>query len=257
MFTLATVPDEKRSPCALADGEAVTPGRPSEQANGVGDNETNLERDRMSHSVLNSSTHALSNSAPSTAAGPRPTPTTWEPKFPFDLVVAYEDRQTRNRALHLYDHLAQQLLDDYDFQCSWWKFDHLTNRTLAQQAADAAADANMIVLSLHARRELLPLHQAWIEQWLPRRQNRKSALVVLLAGADKQVQEAEPTLVYLRRVARLAHMDFFNHGFDLALPSREISLPAAAETARLAPASAPSQQVLYHQMPTPRWGINE
>ena len=47
----------------------------------------------------------------------------WEPKMPFDLVVAYEDRATRNRALHLYDHLAQQLLDDYDFKCAWWKFD--------------------------------------------------------------------------------------------------------------------------------------
>ena len=180
-----------------------------------------------------------------------------ESRTPFNLLVAYEDLATRDRALHLSHHLAKQLEEDYAFHSSWWKFEHLTNRTLAQQAADAAAEANMVVLSLHARRELLPLHQAWIEQWLPRRQNRKSALVVLLAGADKQVQEAEPTLVYLRRVARLAHMDFFNHGFDLALPSRETSLPAPAETARLAPAPAPSQQVLYHQMPTPRWGINE
>jgi len=40
----------------------------------------------------------------------------WEPKFPFDLVVAYEDTFTRQRALQLYDHLAQQLLKDYDFQ---------------------------------------------------------------------------------------------------------------------------------------------
>jgi hypothetical protein len=215
-----------------------------------------MERDRMSNSVLTSPPHSSPTTTPATASARPSSPSHWEPKFPFDLVVAYEDRQTRDRALHLYDHLAQQLLDDYDFQCSWWKFDHLTNRTLSQQAADAATDANMIVISLHARPELLPLHQAWIEEWLPRRQNRKSALVVLLAGTDQQVQKADRMVLYLRRAARLAHMDFFNHGFDLTLPSREISLQRA-EPPRLNQVPAPSEQVLYHQMPTPRWGINE
>src|SRR5262249_25115425 len=223
----------------------------------VGETNSNVNRERMSNSLLNPRLQSEPDSTAAPAAGTSRSPSHWEPKFPFDLVVAYEDRQTRDRALHLYDHLAQQLLDDYDFQCSWWKFDHLTNRTLSQQAADAATDANMIVISLHARPELLPSHQAWIEEWLPRRPNRKSALVVLLAGADQQVQEAERMLAYLRRAARLAHMDFFNHGFDLTLPSREISLHPPAEASRLVQVPALSQQVLYHQMPTPRWGINE
>jgi len=65
----------------------------------------------------------------------------WDPKLPFDLVVAYEDLETRNRALHLYDHLAQQLLDDYDFQCSWWKFDHLANGHVRLDADGIADDA--------------------------------------------------------------------------------------------------------------------
>ena len=52
----------------------------------------------------------------------------WEPKFPFDLVIAYEDNPTRDRAMLLYDRIAQQLLDDYDFQCAWWKLDHLRAR---------------------------------------------------------------------------------------------------------------------------------
>src|SRR5213594_2896872 len=60
----------------------------------------------------------------------------WEPKYPFDLVVAYEDLATRNRALLLYDHLSEQLIDEYDFQCTWWKLDHLCSQTLREQAAD-------------------------------------------------------------------------------------------------------------------------
>ena len=63
------------------------------------------------------------------ALNPRSNASQWEPKFPFDLLVAYEDALTRDRALKLYDTLAQQLLNDYDFQCSWWKFDHLQNVT--------------------------------------------------------------------------------------------------------------------------------
>jgi hypothetical protein len=186
---------------------------------------------------------------------PNPEPSHWEPKFPFDLVVAYEDTQTRNRALHLYDHLAQQLLDDYDFQCSWWKFDHLTNPTLREQAADSAAQANMIIVCLHARKELSPAHTGWFEDWLPRRDHRKAALVALLAGEEgTPTVETEATLLYLRQAARLARMDFFDHTFSLSLPEREIRL-AAPETIR--PAPAVSAQLLYHQIPTPRWGINE
>jgi hypothetical protein len=179
----------------------------------------------------------------------------WEPKFPFDLVVCYEDTYTRNRALHLYDHLAQQLLDDYDFQCSWWKFDHLSNATLGQQAADAAAEANMIVLSVHARPDLLPLHKDWIEDWLPRRDNRKSALVALIAGADRPEREAALMLTYLQRTARLGRMDFFTHTFDTPRPGRELSAQELAERAR---AVTPLlQDILHHKMPIPRWGINE
>jgi hypothetical protein len=216
----------------------------------------------MSNSVAKARLQPESTSTDASASA-----THWEPKFPFDLVVAYEDLQTRNRALHLYDHLAQQLLDDYDFQCSWWKFDHLINRTLCQQAADAAVDANMVIISMQARPELLPSHQAWLEEWLPRRPHRKSALVALIAGADERAQEAERMLTYLRRAARLAHMDFFNHSFALSLPSRDISLPAtsaaAAEPLRVTPPPSVSAsavhtpQAFYHQMPTPRWGINE
>jgi hypothetical protein len=203
-------------------------------------NDTNLNL--MSNPVLN----------------PRLKVSGWEPKFPFDLVVAYEDVQTRNRALHLHDHLAQQLLDDYDFQCLWWKFDHLANPTLRQQAIDAAAEANMIVLSLRARKELPRAYQAWLDGWLARRDNRKSALVVLVAGSEEAKRQAGPMLLQLRTDARLAGMDFFNHAFDLPLPPprAEPAVPSVVP-ARPAHSTSPELEFLYHQMPTPRWGINE
>lgn len=179
----------------------------------------------------------------------------WDPKFPFDLVVAYEDFETRNRALHLYDHLAQQLLDDYDFQCSWWKFDHLANATLRQQAADAAVEANMVILSIHAHEELPPTHTLWLEDWISRRFHRKAALVVMLAGASTSEDEAAPALAYLQNAARLARMDFFTHAFALPPGPRETSFP---QPAAQMPASTPLlQDLLQHRSPVLRWGINE
>jgi len=179
----------------------------------------------------------------------------WDPKMPFDLVVAYEDTDTRNRALHLYDHLAQQLLDDYDFQCSWWKFDHLTNHALCEQATEAAVDANMVILSLNARRELAPAHKTWMEGWVPRRAHRKAALVTLIAGAGQPERDTPSMLAYLQNAARLAHMDFFPHSFDLPKPTLQWSPDPLAERARVV---TPFLQDSLHQtLSIPRWGINE
>jgi len=199
----------------------------------------NMDRNRMNNSAL---------TPPMEVAG-------WDPKLPFDLVVAYEDTETRSRALHLYDHLAQQLLDDYDFQCSWWKFDHLSNLTLRQQAADAAIEANMVIFSLRVREELPRAHTLWLEDWILRRHHRKAALVAIIAGVGGQEREAGHLLAYLQNAARLARMDFFNHTFELPQPPREMPV---VQLAAQVPVPTPFLQgLLQDRSPVSRWGINE
>lgn len=179
----------------------------------------------------------------------------WDPKFPFDLVVAYEDTGTRNHALHLYDSLAQQLLDDYDFHCSWWKFDHLANPALQQEAADSAVDANMVILSIRAHGELPPAQKTWMEDWIARRQHRKAALVVMIADTTQPERDAAPALAYLRNAARIGGMDFFLHGFELPMVGvRSSGVPSPERVASIAPLM---HGLLYHKSPVPRWGINE
>ncbi len=179
----------------------------------------------------------------------------WDPKFPFDLVVAYEDTDTRNRALHLYDHLAQQLLDDYDFQCSWWKFEHLANSVLQQEAADSAADANMVILSLRAHRELPAVQKAWMDDWIHRRHHRKAALVVMIADTNQPERDAAPVLGYLRNAARIGRMDFFLHGFEL--PKANSEFPDTPMPDRVFSMAQPLHGTLSHKSPVQRWGINE
>lgn len=188
----------------------------------------------------------------------RTSPSGWEPKFPFDLLVAYEDKETRNRALHLYDHLAQQLLDDYDFQCSWWKLDHLVNPALRQEASEAAMEANMVILSLRAGSRLDHEQQQWIEEWTGRRPHRKSAFVVMIAGTDAPERDAAALMISLRNLARRAGMDFFPHGFSLHPPGAKLNLPTPGELApRFAPSTPLLREILQHKNPFPRWGINE
>jgi hypothetical protein len=178
----------------------------------------------------------------------------WEPKYPFDLVVAYEDTSTRNRALLLYDHLSAQLADDYDFQCTWWKFDHLCSHTLREQAADAAAAANMVMISLRSGHILPPLARIWIETWLSQKEIRKSALVGLVEERQDSDPATSPVARYLERIARKAKMDFFIHGFATANEPEECSLDTITERARKV--TPLMQGILDYRLPTPKWGLN-
>ena len=179
----------------------------------------------------------------------------WEPKLPFDLVVAYEDRATRNRAMHLYDHLAQQLLDECDFKCAWWKFDHLADPALREQSIEDAARANMVILSLHARPEMAPAQTQWVESWLALRDQRKSALVALIGDSAQSAIDTAPMLGWLRNAARLGHMDFFDHAFGIGAINSGVMEDRARRSAEAD--APPLKNTLDQRAPTTRWGINE
>jgi hypothetical protein len=181
----------------------------------------------------------------------------WEPKTPFDLVVAYEDRATRNRALHLYDHLAQQLLDDYDFKCAWWKFDHLADPSLLEDSIDDAATAHMVILSLHARPEISEQQKRWVESWLRLRNQRKCALVAMIGDAEEDSVDSSNLISWLRNAARLGRMDFFNHSFGLgARQATPVFDPVQAAPVKTGPLIL-TAEVPGQQMPNQRCGTNE
>jgi len=206
--------------------------------------------------TLNSRTDVMNN----TRLRPKVDASTWDQKIPFHLLVAYEDPGTRDRALHLSHHLSKQLAADYDFHCSWWKFNHLANTILHQQAAHAATEANMIVVAVQARATPPPIQAEWLRSWLPRRSKNKAALVALVATPETgQPSDVAKTTEFLQALAKSAGMDFFNHSFELPkLPAPVASVPTAR--AAEVPVGAPSHVAnpsSHFRMPIPRWGINE
>jgi hypothetical protein len=162
----------------------------------------------------------------------------WEPKFPFDLVVAYEDELTRGRAIALYDNLANNLRDDHDVRYSWWKFHFLYDPALLDRAIDAAIEADMIIVALREAKD-----------------GHNSALVALVEGTPSERVEEALMFGYLSGVAHQAQMNFFPHVFP-ATPSNVI-LPLAGISAHETVVVPLVEDLLRSPTNVPLWGINE
>ncbi|MBN2507731.1 MAG: hypothetical protein JXQ71_13665 [Verrucomicrobia bacterium] len=172
----------------------------------------------------------------------------WEPKFPFDLVIAYEDHGTRDRAMLLYDRIAQQLTDDYDFQCAWWKLEHLRDPSLMEQAIEDAVQANMIIVALHDGRSLPKAAADWLDAWAPNKFGNKSALVALLSRPPNAPPCPHGRQAFLQRVARQARMDFFVHCAEAGSHAPLLSAESIGERAA---AMTPFLESLLRTPPPP------
>lgn len=140
---------------------------------------------------------------------------TWTPKFPFDMMVVYEDAATRLCAERLFRRLFENLEDEYDFQGHWNSFAELSDPVTHDEAASAAAAADMIMVSLRTGREVPPHADSWVEAWLNRKEDRPSALVALVQERADSPQSIWPVRSYLQTVARLGRMDFFFHSSEM------------------------------------------
>ena len=149
------------------------------------------------------------------------------------IVVIYEDAATRDRAVHLCNALAHRFSEELDFEFTWWRFKFLSEPEIARQAARAALEADLIVVSVHHEADLPLEVKAWFERWLSDQQPTEGALVVLHAPQEPVVPDQ-----YLRLVALRANLDYLplsncevNLGKTETLPE-SLSLPAIAESNR-------------------------
>jgi hypothetical protein len=177
-------------------------------------------------------------------------------RTPFEVVAAYGDSTTRDRALELFQRIARQLEKDCEFECSWWRLDLLRDAQILEQAASQAARANMIILSLCDRDELAQSSKRWITSWLAKRGGQKAALVALVAGTKRDERDKGPLLPYLQDLAKEARMDFFLHWFEMS-ESPPTTTPATRTNSKGAPAPPAPPPTLSARQPASRWGINE
>jgi hypothetical protein len=162
------------------------------------------------------------------------------------IVVLYEDNSSRDAAISLCNSLQQIFSSELDFEITWCRFKYFNDPGVAAEAAERAAQANVVLVSV-SRAQDLPLEvKAWFERWLCERKTSEGALV-LLQGSEPEPAFAISQSSYLYLVAQRANLEF-------------ISLSNATPSASTR--SIPDPSLLAHpprlnSNRSSRWGINE
>ncbi len=129
----------------------------------------------------------------------------------FIVVIAYEDRLTGGRAKHFYDNLIAEIEDECAFSVELWNFQVLGSSEIRNSAAQAAARADFVILSLRGNVGLPAEIKRWIETWSKLLHNRSAALIVLTNKPRTKACAAASTLTYLESVANRKRIAFFSH----------------------------------------------
>src|SRR5437899_10601275 len=68
-----------------------------------------------------------------------------QPTETWSVVVLYEDKETRERAMAMCDQLVKKFWSEVEFDFSWWRSDFLTDPTMAHVAAQDARAADFVI----------------------------------------------------------------------------------------------------------------
>jgi len=175
----------------------------------------------------------------------------------FNVVIAYEDFETGKKAKKTYDHLIENLGQEYRLSNQMWKFDVLEVRGLREMAAKDAMKADIIILSSHGSHALPEGVRAWIQDWLSDKGNTL-ALVALFDSETEDPETARATRNYLAEVAKRGQMEFFaqpHEGPEMTPSSVPFILGRTAETQTASRSALLS--IVQQDTSFPRWGINE
>ena len=172
----------------------------------------------------------------------------------FNIVIVYEDFAAGKHAKETYDYLVHQLGCDYDFNSQMWKFDVLGNTKMREMAVKDAAAADLIIISTHGIGDLPVEVKSWIDHWVAEK-GHAMALVTLVDRPVGEGSENGSIRSYLQSVARKAKMDFFAQPDDWPDRDDDFSLEQIAERAQKT--STVMADLIHHNAPTARWGIND
>ena len=127
----------------------------------------------------------------------------------FSVVIIYEDSAAGKWAKHFYDRVIRELIDECDFSLELWGFQVLAVPEIGNSAAKAAAQADIVILSMHRKTQLSVQTRDWIERWSGLIGDDRSALVALLDQPGMSRSTAASTLDYLRKVADRKGISFY------------------------------------------------
>ncbi len=168
---------------------------------------------------------------------------------PVKVVGVYRDVSDYIMATHQLQRIANRCPLVGDFESTWWSFDALKQPREVQEAARAAAEADLIWCSACACEPLPKEVAAWVRQWSVDHSKPDAALVSLLRCPLSGDFERSPTRLCLCNAARVAGVEFFERRLVCDCPQADdpltgIGIPPPA-------AGTPGDRQIRW------WGINE
>lgn len=157
---------------------------------------------------------------------------------PLKVAVLCEDADTARMARRLHEHLAGQLADGCELDCSWWRVDTLRENAAFSASTRAARDASLLIVAAHADRALPAVVRVWLGRALAGPSQIPRALVALLDSAAPQPRHFSVEVsveTVLAEAAERAGADLFVHReIRPALPPENLAARAHTVTSTLA-----------------------
>ena len=126
------------------------------------------------------------------------------------VATVYQDPLTRHWANELWDRVGELMGSGCTHRESW-SIQELRDAVTFTSAAEAAAAADVVVISVRGGGDLPLVLRGWIDAWVPRRTGRTGALVALIGLPGQPDLQAHHTLQFFEAVAREAGLDFLPH----------------------------------------------
>jgi hypothetical protein len=124
------------------------------------------------------------------------------------VVIIYEDKKTRERAVSFCDQLVKRFWSQCEFEMTWLSFADLEDEALLRTGANTAASATLLIFALLRGREMTFGVCAWLDTWLAERGEREGAIVGLEDPGSSINRAISPNYIYLRSIAHRAGLDY-------------------------------------------------
>lgn len=123
------------------------------------------------------------------------------------VAVIYQDAPTKRWARQLCERVTR-IVGQECVRITWWNIGDLSEPGVLAGAVSTAMRADVIVVAIHAARDLpLPFY-VWVEAWLPHRLQAMGSLLALIDMPDRADLQSDRARDYLRSIARQGRLDF-------------------------------------------------
>ncbi len=130
----------------------------------------------------------------------------WKKLKRLTVSATYEDRATGDRVNDFCQSLSSDLGQRCEIIRGMWPESELRLPQLRSIAADDAARADLIIISVHPAESLSDDMKGWVEQWLGRKDSRAAVLLALFDPVSRGVSSSIET--FLHQVAKRGSMEF-------------------------------------------------